>query len=308
MAICCYALCGYSQILDNNIWCPPGATWIYHNYQTLYDGYSVWKYKKDTVFLGVNCKQIEAQHINYYAGPGTRMPGIKLNYYLYTSKDSVFYYDGVAFNFMYNFSAQIGDSIILKSNSRFSNCDSSFLMQNDTLKVAGIFSDTVNAFWIEKRINIVGNKKWIFGDVLKNIGPIISFIPEPKFSTGKDCAFSPNYSELFCYSDVLRGSIKFKQNSDSWFCHDIETSIQEPEKINSNWISIFPNPASNKLHIQSLAQQNFNYAILDIAGRQVQSGNINVNDPIDISNIASGLYIISLSVDKEVANFKFIKQ
>ena len=73
-------------------------------------------------------------------------------------------------------------------------------------------------------------------------------------------------------------------------------------------ISMYPNPASSRLTIS--AQKTINSAaIYNILGKQVMSLEINKNsESIDVSNLATGMYLIKYSIDNAVGTAKFIKQ
>ena len=72
--------------------------------------------------------------------------------------------------------------------------------------------------------------------------------------------------------------------------------------------SMYPNPASDRLNI-SAKETIKNAQIFNILGKNVMS--VNVNDTkasIDISNLASGIYLIKYDVNNTVGTSKFIKQ
>ncbi|MES2654213.1 MAG: T9SS type A sorting domain-containing protein [Bacteroidota bacterium] len=75
----------------------------------------------------------------------------------------------------------------------------------------------------------------------------------------------------------------------------------EPASIN-----IYPNPASTKLYIESMAFKHSNYIISDISGRELKKGMLQTEIAID--DLQSGIYIISLHAKNELYRKKFIKQ
>ncbi len=73
-------------------------------------------------------------------------------------------------------------------------------------------------------------------------------------------------------------------------------------------ISMYPNPASSRLTI-SAPKTITSAAIYNILGKQVMSLEINKNsESIDVSNLATGMYLIKYSIDNAVGTAKFIKQ
>lgn len=85
--------------------------------------------------------------------------------------------------------------------------------------------------------------------------------------------------------------------------------------INPNLIDVFPNPASNELYIKfDLGKsQQVTYSIKDVTGKIILEKNLNnvmaAYEKVDISNIANGVYFVSLELDnKESFNKKLVIQ
>ncbi len=73
-------------------------------------------------------------------------------------------------------------------------------------------------------------------------------------------------------------------------------------------VSIYPNPTSNRLNI-SAANTIQNAEIYNVLGKKVMNVNINkTSDSIDISTLASGVYMIKYNIENTVGTAKFIKQ
>ena len=73
-------------------------------------------------------------------------------------------------------------------------------------------------------------------------------------------------------------------------------------------VSIYPNPASNRLNI-SAANTIQNAEIYNVLGKKVMNVTINkTSESIDISNLASGVYMIKYNIENSVGTAKFIKQ
>jgi hypothetical protein len=72
--------------------------------------------------------------------------------------------------------------------------------------------------------------------------------------------------------------------------------------------SMYPNPATNKLNI-SAKETIQNADVFNVLGKKVMSLEINKSsESIDISNLASGIYLIKYNVNDKVGTAKFIKQ
>lgn len=92
------------------------------------------------------------------------------------------------------------------------------------------------------------------------------------------------------------------------------TNIVELSSINSYLkpkISIVPNPSSNYIYLKGIASLNAMYEIFDMSGKVVAKGIvIPLEDTkIDINNLASGQYIIEISIQnsKEIFRSTFVK-
>ncbi len=73
-------------------------------------------------------------------------------------------------------------------------------------------------------------------------------------------------------------------------------------------VTIYPNPVTDELNIQLESMVNGDYKILTITGAEVQHGLINNGfAKIDVSNINSGMYLISITSDGLQTTVKFKK-
>ncbi|MES2681641.1 MAG: T9SS type A sorting domain-containing protein [Bacteroidota bacterium] len=73
-----------------------------------------------------------------------------------------------------------------------------------------------------------------------------------------------------------------------------------------NTVNLFPNPAVNKLTLQSNSNALINYSLYDITGRKVLNGNFTKLKTIDVSEYSGGTYIISFESASEVVHRKFV--
>lgn len=71
--------------------------------------------------------------------------------------------------------------------------------------------------------------------------------------------------------------------------------------------SISPNPATNQLALNGI--ENAHYAITDMAGRSLKRGTASHNEnTIDISSLAKGMYMCTITENGKSQNFKFVKE
>lgn len=86
----------------------------------------------------------------------------------------------------------------------------------------------------------------------------------------------------------------------------IATSIQK--KI-SEQIAVYPNPAKNYLYLthHKMSEQT-TIEILNLSGQRVLQTNITSNNPINISELKSGMYLGIIQLDNNTGYFKFTKE
>ncbi len=108
-------------------------------------------------------------------------------------------------------------------------------------------------------------------------------------------AGDPNYSGSFSglYTDI--GAYEY----------DSVSSIITNTTNNKNKFTVYPNPATNNLHIMFNTKKQENAEIIDITGRTQKKLIIdNLISNIDISDLKSGIYFIKIGVE----TIKFIKE
>ncbi|HXU28107.1 MAG TPA: T9SS type A sorting domain-containing protein, partial [Bacteroidia bacterium] len=78
----------------------------------------------------------------------------------------------------------------------------------------------------------------------------------------------------------------------------------------SNKVSIYPNPATNALHISFASAVNkASVKIFSVIGTEVLSANATGSDlSVDISNLAAGTYMVQITTDNGVETKKIVKQ
>jgi hypothetical protein len=74
--------------------------------------------------------------------------------------------------------------------------------------------------------------------------------------------------------------------------------ISTGENINSQKLTVFPNPASQQVNLTFSEPVNkaLTYSISDLQGRQLLQGSIqNQETVLDISNLSKGIYLLNIS-------------
>lgn len=82
--------------------------------------------------------------------------------------------------------------------------------------------------------------------------------------------------------------------------------LDEPASIAA--VQIYPNPASDKIVVESKAGQGMAYEIYDVSGRQLLSGSLVSKSEIDITSLSKGIYQLKLTSGNESTVRKFVKE
>ena len=75
-------------------------------------------------------------------------------------------------------------------------------------------------------------------------------------------------------------------------------------------LRVYPNPTSQSLYVTHPDMSSFGITIVDLNGKQLYSGTINKDQPLDVSNYTQGMYLVTLE-NKETNKkntYKIIKK
>jgi hypothetical protein len=93
---------------------------------------------------------------------------------------------------------------------------------------------------------------------------------------------------------------------------DYTVTIEHATSVNSTFsdaqFSIYPNPTGGVLFIDDVDSSISKVTIFDLTGKQVKLFESSLTNKIDLSNLANGLYIITVHVGKDVFSRKLIKK
>ena len=78
--------------------------------------------------------------------------------------------------------------------------------------------------------------------------------------------------------------------------------------INTTSVSLFPNPISTSLQLKSSLNNEIEFTITDITGKQVYSATFYNEAVIDVSSFGNGLYFVMFNNEKTIKTLKFIKK
>jgi hypothetical protein len=75
-------------------------------------------------------------------------------------------------------------------------------------------------------------------------------------------------------------------------------------------LKVYPNPTSQLLYVSHPELNSFGITIVDLNGKQLYSGTINKEEPLDISNYTQGMYMVTIeNTTTNIKNtYKIIKK
>ena len=123
-------------------------------------------------------------------------------------------------------------------------------------------------------------------------------------TTSNSVAPGHNYTQAGEYTLTLTVSNECGTHTDT-FTLSIEP-LSVTETINDVQLIIYPNPAQNQITLSSAQFMNLDLKIFDSSGKLVVSSSISSNEPIDISALAKGHYMLK-AVDQN-SEALFIEQ
>ena len=75
-------------------------------------------------------------------------------------------------------------------------------------------------------------------------------------------------------------------------------------------LKVYPNPTSHSLYVSHPELNSFGISIVDLNGKQLYSGTINKNQPLDVSNYTNGMYMVTIenTITNKKNTYKIIKK
>lgn len=113
------------------------------------------------------------------------------------------------------------------------------------------------------------------------------------------------------FTSFIPGTLMMRPHLGEDFTDTGLVSVKEPLPFKNKGLSVYPNPANNRLWVDLDLEGNYDYTVTDITGKTVLKGLLTANNkqPVDISYLTNGLYFINLhNPTKGTYQAKFIKQ
>jgi hypothetical protein len=91
--------------------------------------------------------------------------------------------------------------------------------------------------------------------------------------------------------------------------YELNTGISNVGSRATNLLSVYPNPANDKLFIQTNGISILKIELVDFTGKLVYTSNsLNQNNGIDISGLANGIYFVKAYTANRILTTKVIKK
>ncbi len=306
---------------STNSWLDAGSDWHYGtwyfaaNYPT---GFNHYYYTQDTLIGNRTFQQVKVEQQlrttdnngNHVLGDTIFFPSI----YFYTSNDTVYILNtNNTLQFVWFNNPNVGDvwDFGLQYDLMFNNYKHAY-SQVDSIKFVTINGQTLKEIYSHSCKDTIGTPVQLGDSALfvnhvsrinTKFGPVYGFnginTYESAFVTDGFIA-----DNLLCFQS---DSFPFYQAGTIDCNNGILTSNKELSDINK--IYLFPNPATDRIYLTNITQDNTINIYNNIGQLQQTSSNLNSNG-IDISNLAQGFYTYSVTDNQQNIKTigKFIKE
>ena len=90
---------------------------------------------------------------------------------------------------------------------------------------------------------------------------------------------------------------------------DLQTLSVEDNVLDVQ-LKVYPNPTSQSLYVTHPEMNSFGISIVDLNGKQLYSGSINKEEPLDVSGYMQGMYVVTIenTATNKKNTYKIIKK
>jgi len=265
--------------------------------------YTEVKYIKDTLFMGKTVQVLSTPY--YYSSIAFWTGG---NTYVYTSNDSVFFYNSQTLNqwqLLYSFNTPIGQSwqILYKDYDWVNGTGTDTItVKVDSVKNTLINSKLLKTLYVTytEIYHAIGHQYSYPSVIYDRIGDtnyVFNFIS----GISLNAMPSSEIKGLLCYTDSTMTTYQVSANLPCNLGAGINKLTEDVE------LYIYPNPAQNILHLKTTFEKIYNYKIVNALGEFVLKGDC--QHDINTGALQNGIYFLCLyEQNKLVYTTKFLKE
>lgn len=288
-------------------WAPTGAEWYYtytEGAATPATGYYQLKSIKDTLIDSKQCKVIEKTLVDSRGNESVE--GFE---YIYTeiSENKVYRYKYEDFYLLYDFTKEVGDTIIIKEPYSVALYDSIVLIV-DSISLE-VISDTLQlkTYYVNSILTLSNPELQFSGKIIEKIGNYSYFFPNDQLVCDGGCP-----DPLRCYSDELLNYVSYYPYPPyypySWPCDTFYTSSILVSLLD---VDIYPNPFRNffVIEVGESSADPFVFEIYNQAGRIVAQQRQFITNKYteNTSTYPPGIYFVKVWNNKKQIFKKLIK-
>ncbi len=271
-----------TSVFSQQEFAPVGAEWYYSQHVS-YDppqaNYVKHVSVKDSAINGKPVKVILKTKF-------TRVGTVNLGFeYLHQNGDTVFYWKNGEFRELYNFSLSKGDSMLVYSDMPNYCAEKT---PYGWITLDSVYTMTINNQKLKAYFSIHNEGSvWDFSPfpIIEKIGSTMYLLPQ-----NVTCVVDvPGIGTLRCYSDPEIGTHYFGNIP----CDTITTFPVYSDKLNvKRFFSLYPNPVTDYLTINSGREGTFSMEIYDNTGKIMHKQEFSSGSRTNLTNLPRGLYFI----------------
>ncbi len=305
------AVAGRMAKAQTHQFAPLGATWYYETQSMFTKGYIKMEVEKDTVIDSRRCIKLNREEYWHNLEFGGLYGGPCPPLFLSQENDSVMVYQDGVFKLLFDFGAEINDTLTIAG--REGRCPEDF----GILLVVDKGIDTINGLQLKYiTVKDLPDSYWGYGGsiygtlsgavkIVERIGPRGYMLPEQR------CVFDDSEGgPLRCYIDDDLGELHFSTLHPERYCDYISNTYQSVDESDAkNKLSVFPNPCTEKLNLLFDEISVYEVIVFDYSGRIVLRRSVNDREAeLDISKLPEGLYCVTVNDGNKVSTTIIVKQ
>lgn len=166
--------------------------------------------------------------------------------------------------------------------------------------------------WVRNTQTPAGNDTLVMRMVVPKPGPIQEMLTKMQLGHGLSQALD-SLPILYHWPRFVNGFRLYMAGANSTNFANISVKgssggIASKRKPNpAQDVVMIPNPARNSLKLGNL-METAEYEIVNTAGKTVASGSVSNLQPIELINLASGIYTLKLVIQNQLAHHRFVKE